>query len=977
MDSKGDNLNVYYQNVRGLRTKTTAFYRNICLNSYDVVVLTETWLNDSISDSELFDDRFMVWRRDRDYTLTCQDRGGGVLIAIRKDLTVTAQPSYHSTAEDLWLSLSITSKNSSRPTILHLCVLYLCKQNNGYSFSSQLHNFLSKLAYVLLMHPDDKYLVLGDFNLSNIQWTSNGLDSHILYPSNVSSNDETTLIDDLNMHNLNQFNGFLNIEGRILDLVLSNDIVTITDCDDAPLVPIDPLHRSLLIRVQFIITPSLKPNSYVKYLYNKGNYEQINKELSSVSWNVELRNKPLDEAIGYFYDVIRSLRDKHIPTGSFKSQFYPKWYSAALIKLIKEKYKFIRKYRIYNNKTDLLSFKCLRDRARNLEHSCYLNFMASVEDSIEKNPKYFWSFLKSRSKSNSMPTNIKYNNVVATSGESICNSFSSYFLSTFLSANYTDVSNFGSIEPIETSNVSQSQASINSIHVNKLEVSKILSNLDPSKSAGPDHLHSILLIKCAETISIPISILFERSCTEGSFPALWKSAFVTPIHKKGSKMDVVNYRPISKLCIVSKVFERVVYDQVYAALKNSFSPLQHGFLKGRSTVSNLILFNEYLTEAMDSGSQIDVVYTDYSKAFDRIDHTILISKLQNIGIHGDLLRWFSSYVDMRSQAVVINNYISSWVTIPSGVPQGSLLGPLLFAIFVNDISDCFHNSNLLCFADDMKIFTKIVNISDVEALQNDLARLDDYCLRNKLDLNPLKCSITTFTRKINIIPSTYSLKNQTLQRSHVIRDLGVIHDSKLLFDEHITHIVTKAYKALGFLMRSSSGFKKAKTLKILYCTFVRSLLEYGSQVWNPMYSTYVNRVERIQEKFMKFLCFKLRIPYISSNYLPLCKRFHLLPLCMRRDISDIIFLLKITSNQIDCSDLLNKVKIKVPHRRKRYNPPLFIPFVNTNYRQNSFIYRTSNKFNNICSDKKTIDLFCTSVNSARRLLSNDFFDSSG
>lgn len=207
-----------------------------------------------------------------------------------------------------------------------------------------------------------------------------------------------------------------------------------------------------------------------------------------------------------------------------------------------------------------------------------------------------------------------------------------------------------------------------------------------------------------------------------------KSALVTPVHKKGPKSEVSNYRPISKLCIVAKVFERVVYDQVYAALHNTFDHNQHGFLKGRSTVSNLVLFNEYLTDAMDSGSQVDVVYTDYSKCFDKIDHKLLITKLELIGIRGDLLRWFSSYIDNRSQAVVINNYISGWVRIPSGVPQGSLLGPLLFLIFINDISSCFHTSQLLCFADDMKIFSTIRSANDVVNLQADLSRLDLYLL---------------------------------------------------------------------------------------------------------------------------------------------------------------------------------------------------------------------------------------------------------
>lgn len=969
MDTEGDKLNIYYQNVRGLRSKSTVFYRNVCLNSYHLIVLTETWLLDGVSNSELFDDRYIVWRRDRNYSMTGQSRGGGVLIAVRKDLEIRSQPEYLSSAEDLWITLTVKPVNGRRVINLHLCVLYLCKQSLGFSFSTQLSHFLSKLGEVIISHPDDKYLIIGDFNMSSITWLPiSGV--RYLSPININSVDETTLIDDLTTHDLKQYNGCLNKYGKILDLVLANDAVVVTECDD-PLVPIDPYHSSLLIGVQFVEIPLLKANSYIKYAYDKGNYDSINREISERNWITELCDKPLDEAVDYFYSILHTLHTKHIPSRQVRGQTFPKWYSQALRKVIKEKYKYLRKFKTYKNSADLQAFMCLRDRAKKLEQSCYQYYVATVEDSIEKAPKHFWSFIKSRTKSNSIPNNITYNGTTATTGGAICNLFSSYFFSTFLSP-----STPGNVSSDLSAQASpQALTDISSISINESEVAKILVRLDPSKSAGSDHIHSIFLIKCAESLAVPITIIFKRSIRECIFPQVWKSAFITPTHKKGSKTDATNYRPISKLCIISKVFERIVYDQVYSALKGSFTPFQHGFLKGRSTVSNLILFNDYLTSAMDSGDQVDVVYTDYSKAFDRIDHIALISKLRNIGIHGDLLRWFSSYISMRSQAIVINSYMSSWVLIPSGVPQGSLLGPLLFVIFVNDISQCLHNSKLLCFADDMKVFLNITSSVDVQALQEDLSRLDEYCRLNKLDLNPSKCSVTTFSRKRNSILSVYKLKDQILQQTHVVRDLGVIQDSKLLFDEHISHIVAKASKALGFIMRSSVGFKKAKTLKILYCTFVRSILEYASQVWNPRYNKYIMRLERVQMKFIKFLCFRLHIPYNSDNYLQLCKQFHILPLSIRREISDTTFLLKIASAQIDCPDLISKIHLNVPSRFCRFTPLLSVPVVGTNYRQNAFIYRASNNFNILCKADNSLDLdlFCTSVDSARRLLSRDFF----
>lgn len=548
--------------------------------------------------------------------------------------------------------------------------------------------------------------------------------------------------------------------------------------------------------------------------------------------------------------------------------------------------------------------------------------------------------------------------------------FSEYFFSTFLSSDPNESSD---LPPnVSDSRETECTHDINNIEVREEEVLKLLLNLDTSKSAGPDDLSPIFLTGCAKSIYVPISLLFSKSMSEGTLPKIWKSAFVSPIHKKGSKTEVVNYRPISKLCIIAKLFERIVYNQIYAALRHSFSVTQHGFLKGRSTASNLVLLNDILTEAMDSGFQVDVIYTDYSKAFDRIDHRLLLSKLYLIGIRGDLLRWFSSYIRNRSQAIVINNYISSWISVPSGVPQGSLLGPLLFLIFVNDIENCFQNSQLLSFADDMKIFRVIKSIDDVAKLQSDLMRLENYCVANKLDLNPSKCSVTTFTRKRNPIPSSYILKHKSLQRSSVVRDLGVLHDSKLLFDKHVDAIISKASRSLGFIMRSSASFTRAKTFKVLYCSFVRSILEYASQVWNPRYNTYIDRIERIQVKFMKYLCFRLKIPYKSLSYDQLCRKFHFLPLSTRREIADLIFLLKITSNKIDCPELLTKISLRAPSKVVRYNPIIFTPSVGTNYRQNSFLWRAGDRFNNLCR-RIDLDLFCTSVHSARQRLSSEFF----
>lgn len=378
---------------------------------------------------------------------------------------------------------------------------------------------------------------------------------------------------------------------------------------------------------------------------------------------------------------------------------------------------------------------------------------------------------------------LNYNNQSLTSRESICEAFSLYFHSNFLDSSSN--TNYICAPPLE----SASSFDISSISVSVDHVKKLLTNIDSSKAAGPDNISPKFLIRCAKTLALPVAILFRKSLACSIVPKIWKSAFITPVHKKGDKTEVVNYRPISKLCVIAKILERIVYDQVYSALKHAFSPFQHGFLRGKSTVTNLILLNDFLTAAMDKGNQVDVIYTDYNKAFDRIDHFILLQKLNSMGIRGDLLRWFSSYLENRSQAVALHNYTSSWISVPSGCPQGSLLGPLLFTVYVNDIDACLRSSKLLCFADDMKIFAAISSLDDMSALQADLRRLEDYCQSKQLDLNPAKCSVVTYSRKRSVLMTSNSLNGQALPRCNSVRDLGVYHDSRLIFDSHVDAIV--------------------------------------------------------------------------------------------------------------------------------------------------------------------------------------------
>lgn len=251
-------------------------------------------------------------------------------------------------------------------------------------------------------------------------------------------------------------------------------------------------------------------------------------------------------------------------------------------------------------------------------------------------------------------------------------------------------------------------------------------------------------------------------------------------------------------------------------------------------------------------------------------------------------------------------------------------------------------------------------------MQEDLYRLDVYCVENQLELNPSKCSSITYTRKKYPILFDYSLKNQILLKVDEVRDLGVLHDSKLIFDKHIAFIVKKASKSLGFIMRMSKDFKQAKTIKILFSSYVRPHLEYASQIWNPRYDIYIKRIESVQKKFIRYLNYCTNSNFCDYNMS--CQKHHFLKLEKRRQIADILFLTRIvTSTSLDCPELLHKLNIYCPSHSLRSAPFFSTNRAATNYRQNSFLYRSCQSFNQIMRSND-IDIFNTSIPSLRNRL---------
>jgi hypothetical protein len=559
-------------------------------------------------------------------------------------------------------------------------------------------------------------------------------------------------------------------------------------------------------------------------------------------------------------------------------------------------------------------------------------------------------------KSSTIPSVMQLDEVEYSTPHTIANAFLSYFEKNFSSPSMTD---FQFNNPCNN----------NYIHLPSISTDDILRHLlklKPSSASGDDALPGFILKDCAQILVTPLYFLYNLILTTSVYPCLWKVGKICPIFKLGKKNIISNYRPVTILPHISKVFESIIYSYIYTNVQNFISEHQHGFFRGRSTSTNLSCISHFISAALDKNTQVDVIYTDFSKAFDCIDHNILLNKLRHFGFSDSLLNLFESYLSDRFCYVNVLGLYSARLVVNSGVPQGSNLGPLLFLLFINDIVEIF-SLNVLLFADDVKLYSTIRDISDCMRLQSNIDVLYGWCRSNGLPLNRDKCYILSFSRKTKPLMFDYRIGNALLTRCFTFKDLGVTFDAQFTFNEHVDIIVASSVKTLGFIFRSCKRFRSESCLRALYFTLVRSKLEYCSIAWSPIYRRGVDALESVQRKFAKYLLFKLiaEFPPRGTPNSVLYDMANLRSLNMRRNDSFLIFLYKIIHGIINSPFLLSQIYFNVPRANLRSGRFFYVPRAVTNILHRSPLYTACTLFNSNCSE---CDIFVISLGQFKRLI---------
>ena len=506
--------------------------------------------------------------------------------------------------------------------------------------------------------------------------------------------------------------------------------------------------------------------------------------------------------------------------------------------------------------------------------------------------------------------------------------------------------------------------SIQSLEIGLNGVTKQLQALNPNKASGPDEIPAKVLKETANEIFPIIHHIFQQSYTSGQLPEAWKTALVTAIYKKGNKSDPANYRPISLTCILCKVMELIVLSHMWKHLNrnNIILPDQHGFRSGLSCETQLVEAVHDWAASMNKRHQTDLILLDFSKAFDCVPHQRLLHKLNYYGISGPTLYWVKSFLSDRTQHVSINGSHSALANVTSGVPQGSVVGPVLFLLYINDITNQIQ-SNIRLFADDSIVYREIRSPADHQILQTDIQMLTDWSKKWQMNFNTSKFHLLTITHKPKPSEFTYTISNQPISRVNSHPYLGVTIDAKLSWSKHIQGTASKSAKTLGLLKRTLYP-AKPKVREAAYNMLVRPKLEYGSIAWSPHTQNNIDTLEKIHRSAARFVVHDHRR---TTSVTHMQDKLGWQTLETRRLQHQLVFLYKIKYNLLNISLPQHLV---VPCTRTRNSDPN--KFVQIPTRINTYAYsfypriiRAWNLLPNEILRLSSIDTFHQAVNTVQ------------
>ena len=729
-----------------------------------------------------------------------------------------------------------------------------------------------------------KCIIVGDFNFPDIHWSSLTCSSHLSHH----------LCDFIFDYNLSQHVLVpTHLQGNTLDLVITSPGVSISDLVVSHPAQSIASDHFIISFVPLCDSPNhCKHKSKYVFDFSKADYDSIRSFLLDTNFSVCLRSGNIEFIWAMIKSFLYHAMCLYIPKIRLRSQQDPLWFNPSIRHQINCLNTLRRKFRSHPSPLKASKIELLELQLQQCISSAKSNFESQLLLSLHPNgmSKVF-RYIRNITGENNIPNVVYHQGISAESEHEKVDMFNRYFHSIFTMSSF-NCPNFNQLSSIHPN--------LSDISITEEEVFQTLSSLDPSKAAGCDGIGPKLLRHCALALYQPLHHLFCLSLSQSYIPAEWRLHLIKPIFKSGERCLVQNYRPISLLCVSSKVLEKIIFNHILQFANDKISTHQFGFMHHRSTLQQWLIVLNAIFNSSSNSSQTDLIYLDFKKAFDSVAHNELLFKLWHFGITGNTWKWLLAYLFNRSQCVSINSTTSTSVPVISGVPQGSILGPLLFLIYINDLPDVVMSSKVLLFADDVKCFKSISNYSDSGCLQDDISRLATWSSTWSLPFNVKKCSIfSVFSRgHYSQVFYPYFLNDVILTRDNTHNDLGIVLTSDLKWRDHYKSIMAKSYKILGLLRRVFSSVHCHQAKKVLYISLVRSKLLYCSPIWRPHLLSDIKALESVQRRATTFI-----LNSYDSDYRLRLLSLQLLPLMMILEINDVLFFVKSLKEPTDHFDI--------------------------------------------------------------------------
>ena len=682
----------------------------------------------------------------------------------------------------------------------------------------------------------------------------------------------------------------------------------------------------------------VKQKPHKVYLYKKANLPALKADLISFE-NDFCKDGELtvDEMWNSFKNCLKTSMDKHIPSKLVCKQNKTPWIDEKVKRSHRKKQRAYNKARKTGRVEDWSNFRKLRKSTHRLTRFSHRRY---IRNFCLESRKQFWSFVKKLKKDSSGISTLRSEGLLVSENQQKAEILNKQFCSVFT---HEDLEHVPTVPPKNVPNM-------NNIIIHEQGIEKLLQGLNPNKACGIDEISPRILKLASHEIAPILTKIFQASLDTGILPDDWRKANISPIFKKGDRARAENYRPVSLTCVCCKILEHVLHSQVMKHLDeyNVLTKFQHGFRRGHSCESQLIQTMHDLCSSRDKRLQIDMLVLDFSKAFDTVPHHRLMLKLRNYGISGSTHKWISSFLQDRLQRVVVGGEHSEWSRVVSGVPQGTVLGPLLFLLYINDLPENL-SSTCRLFADDCVVYKTIISPENALTLQNDLDRLSEWEDKWHMKFNAKKCFLLRFTGSRSPIENRYNLGGSELEElsSHSYLGVEISHDLK--WNTHIAKITSSANKTLGFIKRNLSSCTK-DTKAAAYTALVRPTIEYCSSVWDPATKELVHEVGKIQRRAARFVCNDYQQKTSASG---LIRSLNWDMLSTRRKIARVCVLHKAIGGHlaIPVSDCLRPAT----RSTRLSNPNSFIPIsTRTDCYKYSFFPRTALDWNSLPSSIQEI-----------------------